>query len=74
MGEVNPHQKWANGVNVLARSMRKKAKESDIVPFGQERLTPKAARVRFENMTQPERQKFIADKGETEVLKMLRGK
>jgi len=74
MAERNKHDAWGDKVGMAYREQMRKAKEADAIPYGQERLTPTEARDRFANMTQPERQKFIAERGQDEVLRMLRGK
>ncbi len=72
MVERNPHQEWGSGVNVLFRELRSKAKAADAVPLGQERLTPSESKARFAQMTKPEREKFIASRGEQEIIRMLK--
>lgn len=74
MAERNPHDKWGENISVTFREILREAKDTDAVPFGEERLTAAEAKKRFTDMTDGERQRFIAEKGETEVLRMLRGK
>lgn len=74
MSDKNPISSWGNDtIGVAYREQLRKTKKSNAVPFGEERLTPSEGRARFDGMTGPERQRFIAEKGEVEVLKMLRG-
>ena len=74
MGIRNPISSWGNDtIGVAYRETLRKTKESNPVPFGEERLTPSEGRARFDGMTGPERHRLIAEKGEVEVLKMLRG-
>ena len=74
MAERNPISDWGNDtIGVAYRETLRKTKESNPVPFGEERLTPKEGRARFDGMTAPERQHLIAQKGEAEVIRMLRG-
>ncbi len=73
MAERNKHDAWGEKVNTAFREQMRKANEADAVPFGQERLTPREARERFVNMSDGERQQFIADRGEENVLDMLKG-
>jgi hypothetical protein len=74
MAERNPISSWGNDtIGVAYREQLKKTKESNAVPFGEERLTPSEGRTRFDGMTSFERQRFIAEKGEAAVLDMLRG-
>lgn len=73
MGQRNMHEDWAKGVNDTFQALRRKAKEANMVPLGQERLTPAEARERFTNMGPAERKAFIASQGEEAVLKIWRG-
>ena len=74
MGERNKHNTWGDKVGLAFREQMRKAKEANAIPFGQERLTPKEAKARFINMSDGERQQFIAERGEENVLNLLRGK
>jgi hypothetical protein len=73
MAERNPHDKWGSKINVQFREMMHKAKKANAVPIGEERLSTSEARKRFVEMSDPERKRFIEQKGEEEVLRMLRG-
>ena len=73
MTNRNMHQDWSSNIKVAFREVRKRAKEANTVPFGEERLTAAQAKERFAGMGEAERAKFIADKGEAEILNMLRG-
>ena len=73
MAERNRHEGWAPGVNTLFRKLRAKAKAANAVPLGQERLSPGESKARFTAMSPGEREKFIASRGEKEIIRMLKG-
>ena len=73
MAEKNIHQTWGDNIKVAFRDVRNKAKAAHAVPFGQERLTPAESKARFAQMSQAEREKFIASRGPSEVIKILKG-
>ena len=73
MAETNPHQTWRGGVNTAFRELRNKSKKANVVPLGQERLTPAESKARFTQMSPEAREKFIAEQGPEEVIRMLRG-
>lgn len=73
MVERNRHEKWAGSINTAFRELRNKAKDANAVPLGQERLTPAESKARFASMSPQEREKFIASRGEKEIIRMLKG-
>ncbi len=73
MADQNIHQNWSKDIKVAFRDVRNKAKQADAVPFGQERLSPAESKARFASMSQSEREKFITQRGEKEVIEMLKG-
>lgn len=73
MADQNIHQKWSHDIKVAFRDVRKKAKAAEAVPFGQERLSPAESKARFAQMSSGEREKFIAERGPNEVIRMLKG-
>lgn len=74
MPETNPIDAWGNDITSLYGKMLREANEANPVPLGQERLSTSEAKKRFVEMSEPERQRFIAERGEAAVLDMLRGK
>lgn len=55
-------------------ALRKKADKANPVPFGEERLSPRDARRRLEQLTPQQRQALIQQKGSGWMVKVLGGK
>ncbi len=73
MVDQNMHQDWSRDIKVAFRDVRNKAKAANAVPLGQERLTLAESKARFTAMSLGEREKFIAERGTSEVIRMLKG-
>ena len=73
MADRNMHQDWSKDIRVAFSDVRSKAKASNAVPFGQERLSPAESKAKLTSMSPQERERFISERGSSEVIKMLRG-
>lgn len=72
MGRKNPLEGVFDRVTDDFTARMRKAKQSPAVPLGQEELRPRDARARFAKMTPFERRQLRQQKGQTEILRILR--
>jgi len=73
MARRNPLEKALDHVADDFKRRLASVKSSNIVPLGQEEVTPREFRARFANMSEMDRQKVLAENGQAEVLSQLRG-
>ena len=73
MPEYHPLERVLNKIEGAFTLSLDKAKKSNPVPLGEERLTTKEFSSRFADMSVEERQKLIRQKGADVLLKQLRG-
>ena len=70
---TNPLQEVVDSVVKDYKKAKRSADDSNIIPFGQEQVTRKQLRVRFQEADQEERKKIREMIGTDEILKALGG-
>ena len=73
MAKRNPFDKISDNIAKDFTRRLKSAKDTKIVPFGEEEVSPAEFRTRFAGMSKGDRQKTLDINGQAEVLKQLRG-
>ena len=71
--KTNPLQATVDQIVKDHRKAKRRADDSDVVPFGQERVTRKQLGERFRNAGAEERKQILQKVGQDEVLKSLGG-
>ena len=74
MARRNPLEKALDHVTDDFKRRLTSVKSSNVVPLGQEEVTPSEFRARFANMSKIDRKKVLDENGQAEVLRQLRGK
>jgi len=74
MARRNPLEKALDHVTDDYRRRLSSVKSSNVVPLGQEEVTPREFRSRFASMSELDRKKVLDENGQAEVLRQLRGK
>lgn len=74
MARRNPLEKALDHVTDDFKRRLISVKSSNIVPLGQEEVTPREFRARFASMSESDRKKVLEENGQEEVLRQLRGK
>jgi len=73
MARRNPLEKALDHVTDDFRRRLDSAKSSRAVPLGEEEVTPKEFRTRFAQMSEFDRKRVLAENGQAEILRQLRG-
>lgn len=74
MTRRNPLEKALDHITDDFKRRLISAKSSNVVPLGEEEVTPREFRSRFANMSELDRKKVLDENGQAEVLRQLRGK
>ena len=73
MARRNPLEKALDHVTDDFRRRLTSVKSSNAVPLGEEEVTPREFRSRFAKMSETDRKRVLAENGQAEVLRQLKG-
>ena len=71
MAKRNPLEN--NRISERFKASLERARNSTIVPFGEEEVSPAEFRSRFANMSEFERKQVLNRNGQAEIIRQLRG-
>lgn len=74
MARKNPLEKSLDHVTDDFKRRLISAKATNAVPLGEEEVSPSEFKSRFANMSEFDRKRVLAEKGQAEVLRQLRSK